>query len=382
LVRDPGDAGVAFGGWDMRLFRRGKTWCVDYSYKGQRVRRAVGHSKKIAELTLKDIELKIARGENLGIHDLPHVVFRDYAGEYLEFSKANKGESSWVRDRVSMKHLDQAFGDKYLFAVAPKEVEEYKKHRLEKGGAEPATVNRELATLRHMFNKAVEWGYVRESPVKGVKMLKVPPGRLRFLEAHEIAQLLDECSQHLRPIVVTALNTGMRLSEILYLRWSQVNFRLRTITVERAKNNERRIIPMNQPLYLELERLGRRRRSQFVFCGEDGKAFGSVQTGFKAACRRAGITDFRFHDLRHTFASHLVMSGVNIRAVQQLLGHKDIKMTMRYSHLSPQHLQEAVGLLGLSLTGGMQAQVDELMHLASENPRGPLSDESTPRTVQ
>jgi integrase len=355
LVLDPRDAGVAFGGVRMRLFKRGETWCVDYSYKGQRVRRAVGHSKKIAELTLKDIELKIAKGENLGIHDLPHLLFRDYSREYLEFSKANKGESSWVRDCVSMRHLVEALGDKYLFAVAPKQIEEYKKHRLDKGGAQPATVNRELATLRHMFNKAVEWGYVKDTPVKGVRMLKIPPGRLRFLEASEIARLVDECSPHLRPIVVTALNTGMRLSEILCLRWSQVNFRLRTITVERTKNNERRIIPVNQPLFLDLERLAKKKRTEFVFCDEDGKPFRSVQTGFKAACRRAGIADFRFHDLRHTFASHLVMSGVNIRAVQQLLGHKDIKMTMRYSHLSPQHLQEAVGLLGLSLTGRMHA---------------------------
>lgn len=113
-------------------------------------------------------------------------------------------------------------------------------------------------------------------------------------------------------------------------------------------------------LLLPLSKLSLHARSDFVYCGDDGRPHGSVQKGFRAACRRAGIRDFRFHDLRHTFASHLVMAGVNIRAVQELLGHKDIKMTMRYSHLSRQHLQEAVGLLGLSLTGEMQRQYGDV----------------------
>ena len=344
----------------MRIYKRGGTWCVDYTYKGQRVRRAVGQSRKIAQLTLKDIELKIAKGENLGIHEERHILFREYGSEYLEYSKADKGSKSYERDRVSLRRLNATFGDEYLFAVAPKEIEEYKKHRLEKGGVKPATVNRELATLRHMFNKAVEWGYVKETPVKGVKMLKIPPGRTRFLEPAEIDALLKQCSPHLKPIMLTALNTGMRLSEILNLRWSNVNLRMKTISIEKSKNNERRLIPINERLYRELNKLSLHRQSDFVYCGDDGRPYGSVQKGFRAACRRAEIRDFRFHDLRHTFASHLVMAGVNLRAVQELLGHKDIKMTMRYSHLSRQHLQEAVGRLSLSLTGEMQKQMDSV----------------------
>lgn len=109
-----------------------------------------------------------------------------------------------------------------------------------------------------------------------------------------------------------------------------------------------------------MTRLLSQRQGEYVFCDENGKPCVNIQNGFKAACRRARITDFRFHDLRHTFASHLVMVGVNLRTVQELMGHKDIKMTMRYSHLSPEHRQEAVGLLDLSLSGEMQKHVDSI----------------------
>lgn len=349
----------------MRIFKRGKTWCVDYTYRGQRIRTAVGRSRRIAELTLKDIELKIAKGENLGIHEQPRILFRDYALEYLEFSKANKATNSWVRDCTSLNRLLPVFGDKYLFAIMAKQIEDYKRHRLEKDGRKAATINREIACLRHMFNKAIEWGYVKETPVKGVKMLKEPPGRVRFLEPTEIDALLKECSPHLRPIVITALNTGMRRMEILNLRWSNVNFRTRTITVANSKNNEPRFIPINQTLSKELKRLSSKRHTDHIFCDETSKPYVNLQKGFKAACRRAGILDFRFHDLRHTFAAHAVMAGVSIPALMQLLGHKTIKMTMRYTHLSQQHLQEAAGLIGLSLTGAMQKQMDSALQKES-----------------
>jgi len=179
-----------------------------------------------------------------------------------------------------------------------------------------------------MLNKAVEWGYLRQSPFKGVKLFKEPPGRTRFLESAGIDALLRECSEHLRPIVVMAINTGMRLSEILNLQWSDVNLGTRIIKVGQSKNNEPRFIPINQMLLEELSGLRRRKRSNFVFTNGEGKPFVNIRRGFQAACDRAGLSNFRFHDLRHTFASHLVMSGVNLRAVQELMGHKTIKMTM------------------------------------------------------
>lgn len=342
----------------MKIYKRDRIWYTYYTYQGKRRRKAVGPYKAAAELKLKDIALKLAMGEDPDpeTSEQRRILLRDYASEYLDYSKANKGAQSARRDGVSLKHLVAAFGDLDLSAISTRQIEQYKKYRLDNGGVKPATINREIACLSNMFNKAVEWGYLAQSPVKGVKMFKEPPGRLRYLQPEEITALLNECSTHLRSIVLTALNTGMRLSEILNLRWSSVNLRMRTITVENSKNNERRIIPVNSTLHQELKKLSLHKQGDYVYCSKRGQPFTNIRKGFVAACKRAGITDFRFHDLRHTFASYLVMSGANLRAVQELLGHKEISMTMRYSHLSPGHLQEAVANLGVALSGEMQRQ--------------------------
>lgn len=346
----------------MKIYKRDRIWYTYYTYRGKRKRKAVGPYKAAAELKLKDIALKLAMGEDPDPEapEERRILFKGYASEYLDYSRTNKGMLSARRDGVSLKHLVATFGDSDLSAISTRQIEQYKKYRLDNGGVKPATINREIACLSNMFTKAVQWGYVSQSPTKGVKLFKEPPGRLRYLQPEEMGTLLSSCSEHLKPIVVTALNTGMRRSEILNLRWSSVNLKMRTITVENSKNNERRVIPINPTLYQELKKLSLHRQTDFVYCGKAGKPFTNIQKGFVAACKRAGITDFRFHDLRHTFASYLVMSGVNLRAVQQLLGHKGISMTIRYSHLSPEHLQEAVTNLSVALSGQMQRQMDSI----------------------
>jgi len=121
-----------------------------------------------------------------------------------------------------------------------------------------------------------------------------------------------------------------------------VDLKNRKIIVINAKNNESRVIPINQTLYRELLTLSQKPNGEYVFSDRNGRAYRDIKKGFSVALNRTGIKDFRFHDLRHTFGSHLVMQGVDLRTVQQVMGHKDIKMTMRYSHLSPEHVQEAM----------------------------------------
>jgi len=326
-----------------RIFKRGKVWYLDFTYRGRRIRKAVGKDKKTAELALKDIEVRIAKEEHLGIHENKRVLFKDFAKDYLGYSKVNKAPGSYRRDKTNIKNLSSEFKGKFLSEISIAEIEKYKARRIKK--VSPASVNRELACLSHMFTLAIRWGIVSRNPMRGIKKLKEPPGRLRFLTVDEIGRLIRACSPHLKPIVITALNTGMRKSEILNLKWKDVDFVNRTITVRKSKNNEVRIIPINGVLYKILKNLHRFKKSEWVFPGKDGKPLGDFKRAFKTALRRAGIEDFRFHDLRHTFASHLVMNGVNIRTVQQLLGHKDIKMTMKYSHLSRDFVQEAVSHL-------------------------------------
>ena len=328
----------------MRIYQRKGVWYIDYrSPSGQRVRKKVGTSRRMAELTLRDIELKIVKAEYLGVTEPKKITFAKLSQEYLQYSKANKTAQSYRRDQVSLKNLLQRFGRKMITSISPYDLERYKNTR--KRTVAAATVNRELSCIRHMFTMAVQWGYLRDNKLQIVKKFREPPGRVRYLTDEEISRLLECCADHLRPIVIIALNTGMRKGELLNLRWADVDIRNRVISLPRTKNNERRIIPMNDIVYITLREIGQQLDNQYVFSNGDGQSYGDIKVGFKAALRRAGITDFRFHDLRHTFASRLVMAGVDIRTVQVLMGHKDIRVTMRYSHLSDAHLKEAVRLL-------------------------------------
>jgi len=216
-------------------------------------------------------------------------------------------------------------------------------------GFEPATVNRYLATLKHMFTKAVDWEMVEASvlaKVRKVKLLEESNKRLRFLSQEECLALVDSAKDFLKPIIITALNTGMRKAEILNLKWDQVDLKHGFILLDITKNGERREIPINETLEATFKALPRRLDIPYVFYNpETDKPYRDIKGSFNSACRKAKITDYTFHDNRHTFASHLIMAGVDLTTVRDLLGHADIKMTLRYSHLAPSHKKTAVNVL-------------------------------------
>jgi integrase len=201
------------------------------------------------------------------------------------------------------------------------------------------------STLRHMFSKAVEWNLIEKSPFTRCKRLfyKEDNVRLRYLTEVEENRLLRNCIGHIKPIVITALNTGMRKGEILTLKWG--NIRNGFIYLHKTKTGEARQVPINETLASLLRSLPRHIASDYVFCNKEGKAYADVKKSFKTAVKKAGIQDFRFHDLRHSFASRLVSKGASLKAVQELLGHKEIRMTLRYSHLADDHKKDVVRLL-------------------------------------
>lgn len=334
----------------MRIYKRNEIWYLDYNYKGKRYRKRVGKSQKMAELALKNIEVKIVKKEHLGVQDDKKILFEDFTTKYLDYAKVNKSPKSYYLNIGNMKAMLPFFKGKYLSEITPQDIERYKAER--SSTVKPATLNRDLACLRHMLNKAIEWGYQQVNPMKGVKLLKEPPGRLRFLSEEEIKILLHELPAGSKLIVLVAMYTGMRRSEILNLNWSNVDLKNRILVVEKTKTNERRIIPINDGLYSQLHELSTRKKSELVFA----ECRINLRRNFTDALKRANIRNFRFHDLRHTFASYLVMSGASIKVVQQLLGHKDLKMTMRYSHLSNEHLQEAVGKLNYTKQDKIEPQ--------------------------
>jgi integrase len=164
-------------------------------------------------------------------------------------------------------------------------------------------------------------------------------------------RLIESADSHLKPIVALALNTGMRKAEILSLTRDKVDFKHGFILLDRTKNGERREIPLNgtakQLLQAQIKTL---HLQYFFYEPQTEKPYKDIKRSFSTACRRAGIKDFHFHDLRHTFASHLVMAGVDITTVKELLGHKALTMTLRYAHLAPSHMVKAVDILETALS--------------------------------
>ena len=201
------------------------------------------------------------------------------------------------------------------------------------------------------------------------KILKENNKRLRFLTEDEIKDLLSECAPFLRNIIECALNTGMRRGEMLNLKWSQV--RNGFIYLDKTKTNDARQIPANDDLETLFNKIkkeqGIAKVYAFPYVGKserkeqnlsskpiftyEGRQIKSVRTSFKTALKRANIQDFRFHDLRHTFASQVLLRGGSLKDIQELLGHKTMTMTLRYAHLSQENKKKAVNLLnGLTIS--------------------------------
>jgi integrase len=224
-------------------------------------------------------------------------------------------------------------------------------------GLKNSSCNKVLNILKAMFTKAVEWDMVESEVLKRVrkvKLLRDDSKRLRYLSKEECQNLVNACDPHLKPIVITALNTGMRKGEILNLKWDNVDLKHGFILLDVTKNGERREIPINRTLEAAFlnKSIIRRLDVPYVFYDPvTGKPYQDITHSFKSACRRAKILDLHPHDLRHTFASQLIMASVDITTVKELLGHKDIKMTLRYAHLAPSHKVKAVDILDSTLNG-------------------------------
>lgn len=327
----------------MGIYLKKGNWFIDYRVKGRRKREKVGPSKVLAETVFKKRKIEIAENRYLDIRRERKVRFEELAQMYLDlYAKPNK--KSYRSDKNLVANLCKRFNGMYLYEITPVVIEKFKAERAKE--VSPATVNRALACLKCMFNRAVEWSKLERNPAKKVKLFKENNKRLRYLEKEEIVNLLSKCKGYLKPIVIVALNTGMRRGEILNLKWHDIDFRHNVIFLLDTKNGEKREVPINEQVKTALIRVRKHPNSPYVFCNKDGNPYRDIKKSFLNALRKSGINGFRFHDLRHTFASHLVMSGVDLNTVRELMGHKSLQMTLRYSHLSPDHKKRAVDVLG------------------------------------
>lgn len=236
-----------------------------------------------------------------------------------------------------------------LAEISPKLLAGYKTQRRIETAA-PATINKELQLVRHAFNVAMrEWEWCRENPMHRVSMEQVHNEVDRWLTSKEEERLLTASSPWLQEIIGFALNTGMRQGEILNLQWQDVDFARGLLMVMKSKNGTRRTIPLNARVYelLAAKQATTGTTHAPVFMTPRGN---ELQVRFLVwefceARDRAGIPDFRFHDMRHTFATRLVQRGVDLYKVQRLLGHKTGTMTQRYAHHSPESLRDGVNVL-------------------------------------
>ena len=321
-------------------------WWIDYYVDGQRKRERIGgpltkEMRKIAESVLAKRKVEIAENKFLDVKKQPVCFLKDLAEKYLGWAKAHHRGYTSTESRV--KILLESFGNVHLKEITPLKIDEYIQDR--SAIRAPATVNRESQILHHMFQKAIEWGMAIDNPVQHVKPLRVKNQRTRFLSVDEMERLLENADDILHPILLVALNTGMRRGEIFGLRREDVDFGTNVVRVIDSKNGESRSISMNLTLRDALKSIPPRLDSPYIFAGKTGDPRVDIKKRFTSALRRAQIDDFRFHDLRHTFASNLVMAGVDLATVKDLLGHKTIQMTLRYSHLSADHKASAVNRL-------------------------------------
>ena len=242
----------------------------------------------------------------------------------------------------------------YLSLITPAQIAGYKLQRRNKG-ISAKTINNELGFCKHAFNLAIrEWEWFKDNPFTKVSMEKLPQPRVRYLIGEEFERLYQACNDRLKPIILIAVNTGMRQDNILSLTWQIVDLNRGVITLEHTKNGERLGLPMNETVKRLLSELNKVRHinCDYVFHKAGNRLSATtVQHSFQRTCKKAGIQDFRFHDLRHTFASWLVQKGVSLYEVQKLLGHKTLAMTMRYVHLAPDNLRTAINSLNDTETG-------------------------------
>jgi len=333
--------------------KRGKTWYVDYMLDGKRIVRAIGRSKRIAGLALADIEVKIAK-KSAGFL-ITDKKLSEYIPEFLSYVKVHVKPSTAKRYVQIMGHFSGFLDTREdpptnLSQVEPPLIQQYKLHRLDFVKAQ--TVNYEITCLHHFFRYAVEMKYIRSNPTQDIKKIKKPVRKApRFLSKDEVNRVLPELRPRARSMVEILLNTGMRWGELRNLEWDDVDWNEKRIRVRvkedwSPKGGERKV-PMNNRVQQILKELPK--TNNWVFSSRTGsrvKHYLVWQT-FKKACQKAEIDNVSLHTLRHTFASHLVMARVDLATVSKLLGHKDISTTMIYSHLSPDHLTQAVERLEL-----------------------------------
>ena len=292
-----------------------------------------GNSLKIAREMDVKMRMDIRLGKIEAYNKPKDLLFADFIKKYYEPHYCNKKSADSIKTKV--EYFLKEFKDRYLRSITPAEIE--RAVTVKGVGVSPRTRDYYLAVIRHIYNYAVSLELIDKSPVK-VKELKVDNTRHRYLTDEEVTRLLEECrkskSSHLYPVVMIALHTGMRIGEIRTLKKASIKSGMIYVKSEFTKNSRSKIIPLNATLEKYI--------SEYLLRNEEFDFNHDYKKAFNHAVKTAGIEDFHFHDLRHTFASKLKAQNINDSVIQKLLGHRTPAMVQRYAHLSPESVLKAI----------------------------------------
>lgn len=364
----------------MKIEKDGDGWMIDLSIRRPdggryRIRRKVYGSRRDAAKWAAEIKNAGKVGRLIAPEDpmappdpeapkpLP---FDTFAWEWFEtYVKANNKPSEVKGKEVILRrHLVPFFQNQDLRSIRALDVERFKATKLLDVSAK--TVNNMLTCLKKLYSSALEWELIEKNPLARVKKMKTMDYEWDFLTREESDALLAALDEHWRPFFATAIYTGLRLGELLALKWDDLSWRSEKLLVRRSlyrkkfvapKSGKSREVPMNSKL-VALLRSSRHLKGDLVFSSQSGNPLdpSNVKKPFFAALKRAGLRKIRFHDLRHSFASQLVSASVPLKVVQELLGHASITMTLRYAHLAPGVTKSAVEVLCGAASGAKPGQ--------------------------
>lgn len=331
----------------MSLYKRKDSsfYWVKLHHCGKVIQESTGTANKVEAQEYHD-RLKTSLWEQGRLGVKPRYSWQQAAGRWLE-ETAHK--ATHHQDIAKLKWLHPILGGLMLDEITLDVISRVKDARLKDVGR--STANRYLALVRAILKRSVdEWDWLDRAPK--VKLFKEPQGRIRFITPEQVQTLLRELPVHQQDMVLFALHTGLRQSNVVKLEWPQVNLELGHMWVGAAQSKNRKPIsvPLNREALAVLQRqLGKHSTRVFTFAG---KPIANANTrAWRAALKRAGIEDFRWHDLRHTWASWHRMRGTPTHELQQLGGWKTGAMVERYAHLAPDHLANAAARLDSVLVG-------------------------------
>ncbi len=295
----------------------------------------------------------------------------EFRERFLTYSKTNNKPSTvYAKEWMLKTHLLPYFGGARLDDLGPADIEAYKAKKLDEG-QDKKSINNHLTALRKLVNLAVEYGVLDRAPrIRGFNLKPEYVSEDEYLDFVETERFLRAAAPEWKPFLTTALRTGLRVGELLALKWQDLDLVAGHLIVRRTlwrdqegtpKSGRNRKVPLSDEALATLK-AHRHLKGAYVFCDERGGRLSHsiVKDVVPTACRRAGLGKrITTHGLRHTFASQLVMRGASLKAVQELLGHESIEMTLRYSHLTPDVKKEAVRLLDRAEKLGDMRETEE-----------------------